>query len=64
MNCLATAGTILFFVLIIAGFVVGFYVGSFRTKRQAKLVGLVKDWKADVTANVKNLNFRKEANYG
>ena len=58
MNCLTTAGTILFFVLIIVGFVAGFYVGSFRTKRQAKLVGLVKDWKADVTAKVKNLKKR------
>ena len=36
-------------VVLIILFVVGFYVGSFRTKRQAKVIGKINDWKTEVT---------------
>lgn len=55
MNCLTTAGTVIFFILIIVSFIAGFYAGSFRTKRQAKLTGLVKDWKTEVKNKLKGL---------
>ncbi len=58
MNCLTTAGTIILFALIGISFGAGFYIGSFRTKRQAKLVGTVKNWKIEVTDKIKDLKKR------
>ena len=62
MNCLTTAGTILLFVLIGVGFVVGFFVGKRHgvnvvaklMKEKGQIIGNYKD----IVNQVKNLKKR------
>jgi len=46
MNCLTTAGTVIFFILIITSFAVGFFVGK---KNGIKIVTTVMEQKHNIT---------------
>ena len=52
---ITTAGTIIIFILLIAAFIAGILIGSFHTKRKAKFVGAIKNWKVEIEDKYKRL---------
>ena len=50
-----TVGTIVIFILIGAAFIAGILIGSFNTKRKAKFVGAIKNWKVEIEDKYKRL---------